>query len=639
MCKEIMCGICGIVSRGNRYRPKTSLLEKMCRLLAHRGPDDEGTFVDGPVGLGARRLSIIDLQGGHQPMHNESRSVWLVFNGEIYNYLELGRELEGKSHAFRSRCDAEVVVHAYEQYGDAFVERLRGMFALAIWDKQQNKLILARDRIGIKPLYYATPEDDLVFASEVKPLLQHPGIRRSVNLNALDHYLTFEYTSGEETIFDEIRRLPPGHFLTYRDGSVSINKYWDLKPAPSPQLQSRLPARVQEMRYCEQLRDLIKESVRIRLRSDVPLGVFLSGGIDSSTVVALASEVSERPIRTFSVGFDEPSYDELSYARLIAERFGTQHHEFVLQPKACELALQLARSLGEPLADFSIFPTFMISRVAREHVKVALSGDGGDELFAGYETYVADRLAHGYDALPAIFRQNAIPNLMNRISPAPQKRGIVNMTKRFIEGAALPRQLQHLRWRMFLNQAEKDRLYSDDVKYSLTNGTSEENRILLQRHRVADRLAAQLYVDLKTYLPDNILVKVDRMSMANSLEVRVPFLDHNLVEFVAAIPSSLKLRGLTGKYILKQAMRTTLPKQTLKKRKQGFSIPIKNWLKRELKPLLLETLSQGRVEQRGLFNWRYVNTLIREHLSGRQNHSHRLWGLLFLELWLQAHLD
>ena len=634
-----MCGICGIVTGGNSYRPKTTLLEEMSRALAHRGPDDQGIFVDGPVGLASRRLSIIDLRGGHQPMPNESRTVWLVFNGEIYNYLELARELEGKGHTFRSRCDAEAALHAYEEYGENFPEKLRGMFALAIWDKNERKLLLARDRIGIKPLYYATSKSDFLFASESKALLRHRDINRSVNLNALDHFLTFEYVSGEQTLFDGIHRLLPGHILTYKDGKLSVRKYWDLDPPENRRVRSPVPRNFLRMKYGEQLRELIEESVKMHLRSDVPVGVFLSGGMDSSTVAAFASEVSTQPITTFSVGFRDPSYNELPYARVVARRFGTRHHEFVLEPRVLELTLQLVRCLDEPLADFSIFPTFLISRVAREHVKVALSGDGGDELFAGYETYLAERLARSYGYLPAMAREKIIPSLTNRIPPAGQKRGVVNLTRRFVRGASLPRQLQHLRWRMFLSPAEKDRLYSADLKSALTDDLSDEERILLQRQAGQDPLTAQLYVDLKTYLADDILVKVDRMSMANSLEVRVPFLDHRLVEFVTAIPSDFKLRGLTTKYILKHAMKTILPGPTLKKPKQGFSIPIKTWLKRELRPLLLDTLSERRVRRRGFFNRHYVNALIREHLSGRQNHSHQLWALLFFELWLQAHVD
>jgi len=631
-----MSAICGIITGEYAYRPKTSLLEKMCRALAHRGPDDEGIFVDVRAGLGARCLSLIDVRGGHQPVHDESRDIWLVLDGQIYNSVELRRLLEEGGHTFHSECDGEVAMHAYKQYGEDFLGKLRGAFALAVWDKKEKKLLLARDRIGIKPLYYATARNDLVFASEIKALLRHREVDRRINMGALDHFLGFGYVSGEGTIFEGVRRLLPGHILTFRDGSLSIRKYWDLGP-PQREPPSRLPARLREMEYCAQLLDRIKDSVKMCLRNEVPLGVLLSDGICSSTVVALASEISDEPILTLSVCFDESSYEGLAYARVVARRFGTRHCEVALKPKPLELTLHLARFLDEPLADVSVFSSFMVSRVARERVKVVLAGEGGDQLFAGDDAYFADYLARSCGEVPSFLGQKAIPALMKIIPLSFQNGGVGDKIRRFMEGATLPPHLQHLRWRTVVSPAERDRLYTADARAALPKDAAQEIELLRRVRGDADRLAGQLYVDLKTYLADCVLARVDRMGMANSLEVGLPLLDHELVEFVAGIPSSFKLRGLCRQYILRRALKTTLPRANPRGPKQRPDVLIGNWLREELRPLLLETLSERGVEKRGLFSWPYVKRLTAQHLSGRWDNSRQLWALLLLELWLQAH--
>ncbi|HEV8673640.1 MAG TPA: asparagine synthase (glutamine-hydrolyzing) [Methylomirabilota bacterium] len=621
-----MCGIAGVAYLDRESAVDSRLVKRMCERLVHRGPDDEGLYTDHHVGLGMRRLRIIDLATGQQPMANEDRSVWIVYNGEIYNYLDLRPALEARGHRFATRSDTETIVHAYEEWGDACVDRLRGMFAFAIWDQRRDRLLLARDRLGIKPLYYVSDSRQLAFASELKALLELPDLDRELDLEALDDYLTFEYIGGAKTIFKRIRKLPPGHVLVAEGGRVTVRRYWDV------------PGAVDENRtatdYCRDISDTLAESVRIHLLSDVPLGALLSGGIDSSSVVALMSRFSPGRVESFSLGFRDPSYDELPYARLVARQFGTDHHEEIVEPDAVGLATRLIQHLDEPFADVSIFPTYLVSRLARERVTVALSGDGGDELFAGYDTYLADRGWGLYRRLPRLFRAALEAAARPTLRPSDQKRGWRNMAGRFLGGGRLPEELEHARWLVYLTGQGKQTLYSDGFRSAL--GAYDPFHQVLEHFERApfrDRLARQLYVDLKTYLPDDILVKVDRMSMANSLETRVPLLDHVFVERVAAIPSRLKLRHLTRKYIFKRAMAPLLPPAILGKRKEGFSIPMKTWLRRELRPLMLEVLAEAEIERQGYFRWPAINRLLTEHLAGRENHAHRLWALMVFQLW------
>jgi asparagine synthase (glutamine-hydrolysing) len=627
-----MCGIAGILGIGASYRVDQSELRGMCDVIRHRGPDDDGYHVEGSVGLGMRRLSIIDIAGGHQPMSNEARTLWVVFNGEIYNFRQLRTELEALGHQFLSHSDTEVIVHGYEQWGEECVKRLRGMFGVALWDAREKKLVLMRDWVGIKPLHWYLDDEKLVFGSEIKSILACRGVSREIDRGALDRFLTYEYIPAPSSIFRGIRKLPPGHLLVWKGGQVSVRSYWDFPVEPDQAGKER----IDEDECARELLALLRESVKLQMVSDVPLGAFLSGGIDSSSVVALMSEVSDRPVKTFSIGFEEQSYNELAYARLVAERFGTEHHEFVLTPQITDLVDLLTGFLDEPLGDFSIFPTYLVSKMARSHVTVALSGDGGDELFAGYDTYLADRIARRLEALPTVVRRRILPGILRLIPPTEEKKGAVNIAKRFVQGAALPPELMHTRWMTFLTAVDKELLYTPTLREAL-RGFETAGFILEhgRAKRFADRLTAAQYVDLKTYLPENILTKVDRMSMVTSLEARVPVLDHKIVEFAFRLPAHLRLKGLTTKYLLKKAVAPLLPPEILTKKKQGFSIPIKNWLSGALRPLMTDLLDAERVRRRGWFEPAAVRRLMDEHLAGRENHSHRLWAMMVLELWQQ----
>ncbi|TDI97305.1 MAG: asparagine synthase (glutamine-hydrolyzing) [Caldithrix sp.] len=624
-----MCGICGVTYFDRERNVLEHLVKSMCDVIRHRGPDDEGWITKGNYGIGMRRLSIIDLFTGRQPISNEDDSIWIVFNGEIYNHVELRNKLIKKGHKFQTKCDTEVIVHAYEEYGEECPKKLNGMFGFAILDLKKQILFLARDRLGIKPLYYYHDSKKFAFGSELKSILQVPNIPREVDLRALDLFLTFEYIPSPYSIFQGIRKLPPGHSLTLKDGRINIREYWDLdfdeKDIPEGEL-------------CEQLLELFQDAVKIRLMSDVPLGAFLSGGIDSSAIVAMMSRVMDRPVKTFSIGFKEDTYNESHYAQQIANHFNTEHHVEIIEPNALELAEKLVGFLDEPFGDFSIFPTYLVSKMARKHVTVSLSGDGGDELFAGYDTYIANKAGRAYERLPRLLR-NAMHPILSRIPPTEKKKGLINRAKRFVEGMELPADLEHTRWMIFLQEGEKIKLYSDDLQDTLNGSDSFEFiRNYFNRVNTSDPLNRQLYVDIKSYLVDNILVKVDRMSMATSLETRVPFLDHRFVEFSATIPSRLKLQGKNTKYLFKKAMADVLPPQILNRSKEGFSIPIKNWLKEDLKPLMLEVLDQQKIKREGFFNTNYVEQLKKEHLSGKENHSHRLWSMMVFGIWQDLYL-
>ena len=625
-----MCGIAGILYTEASRGVYADELKRMCDTMVHRGPDDEGFYVRGNVGLGMRRLSIIDLAGGHQPIFNEDGSVCIVFNGEVYNFRDLRRDLEARGHRFATNTDTEAIVHAYEEYGDECVHRLNGMFAFAIWDGRRRRLLLARDRLGVKPLYYLWDGYRLLFGSELKAILQGEEVPRNLDLQALDTYLTFEYVPAPRSIFRDIKKLPPGHLLVAQDGDVAVRRYWEV---PWHRLEGR------EEELADALYELLKDAVRIRLVSDVPLGAFLSGGIDSSTVVGLMSQVMDRPVTTFSIGFDDPSYNELEHARRVARHFGTEHHELVIRPDIVKLVEELVGFLDEPLADVSIFPTYLVSQLARRHVTVALSGDGGDELFAGYEWYVADKVERSYRRLPAFLRAHLVPWVVERVPPSSQKKGLVNKVKRFVEGATLPESLQHFRWSTFLREETRGRLYSGDLLHSLNGHDASSSLVAyLEAFREADPLWRQQFADIKAYLADDILAKVDRMSMANSLEARTPFLDYRVVEFAAGVPSELKLKGFTTKYLLKRSMARILPPEVLTRKKEGFSIPMKNWLRRELRPMLEEVLSPERLRQEGLFDPAYVEALKEQHLRGVANHSHQLWALMVFETWRDVYL-
>lgn len=620
-----MCGIYGIVSRVPDKAVDVVALRRMGQLLVHRGPDDEGCRVDEHAGLGVRRLSIIDLATGHQPVTNENGTLWLVFNGEIYNYQELRNVLVSRGHAFVSNSDTEVIVHAYEEYGDRCVDHLNGMFAFAVWDAPRRRLYIARDRLGIKPLYYWVGNGQIVFGSELKTIISHPDVPRRIDPAALDQFLTLEYIPSPRTIFQGIHKLPPGHWLIFDDMGLTVEPYWDIPLRETPQ---------GEAACAEMLTDMISDAVRMQLVSDVPLGALLSGGIDSSTVVAFMSEGMSIPVQTFSIGFDDETYNELPYARSVATHFATDHSEELLRPDIAALAEQLVRHLDEPFGDFSVFPTYLVCKLASQSVKVVLSGDGGDEVFGGYDTYVAQYVDQYYRWLPAALRKKTLPALMDWLPPQSAKKGLINKAKRFVEGEALPASLQHARWMMFMTDDDKAQLYRPGLQASL-NGCTATSLLEghFQRAKRSDPLAQQQYVDIKTYLVDNILTKVDRMSMASSIEARVPLLDHRIVEFALSLPPHYKLRRGRTKLILKRAMHGLIPEAVLKRPKQGFSIPLKHWLRGPLQPLMTDLLSTDCIRRRGYFEPRTVNRWMSEHLQGRANHSHRLWALMVFELW------
>ncbi|MDZ7369672.1 MAG: asparagine synthase (glutamine-hydrolyzing) [candidate division KSB1 bacterium] len=620
-----MCGICGVIHRRREEPVDAAVLKRMCDVVIHRGPDGEGQAVFDGAGIGMRRLSIIDLEGGAQPMYNEDHTLAIVFNGEIYNHNELREKLTAKGHRFRTRCDTEAIIHAYEEYGVDCPNHLNGMFAFAVYDIPKHRLFLARDRLGVKPLYYALDDHRLLFGSEIKSILQVPGVPRSIDPHALDAFLTFEYIPAPMSIFQAVRKLPPGHWLLYEDGRCTIRAYWSLQYAASAEPQHRL---------FERFRELLEDAVRIRLMSDVPLGAFLSGGLDSSSVVAMMHRTAAERVKSFSIGFTDATYNELPYARTVARWFDTEHHEEIIEPQVVSLTEKILWMLDEPFGDFSVFPTYLVSQMARRHVTVALSGDGGDELLAGYDTYIAQKMAAKWNRLPSFLRRGVLEPIIERLPPTEKKKGLINRAKRFVEGARLPEKLQHVRWMIFLQQSEKELLYSPDFSRALAGYDSFG--FLDEYFRSSGSnvpLDQQEYVDIKTYLVDDILVKVDRMSMAVSLEARVPFLDYRFVEFAATLPPHLRLNGNRTKYILREALRDVLPPLILRRGKEGFSIPIKNWLKNELKPMMMEALSETNVRAKGYFSPSYVQKLIDEHLRGVENHSHRLWALMVFHLW------
>lgn len=593
--------------------------------ICHRGPDDEGYYQDAQASLAMRRLSIIDLHTGQQPISNESGDIWVVYNGEIYNFRNVRADLEQRGHFFKTQTDTEIIVHAYEEYGDACVTHFNGMFAIALWDVRKRRLFLARDRLGIKPLYYWSGVDKLIFGSELKALLVHPDVPMQVDLTALDLYLTLEYIPAPRTIYEGVLKLLPGHLLVVEKGMLKVTQYWDVPYQPITK---------SEAECTEILSDLIKESVRRQLISDVPLGAFLSGGIDSSTVVGFMSQTASEPVRTFSIGFEDDTYNELPFAEAVAKHFGTRHHVEVLKSDHTNLMEQLVAHFDEPFADTSIFPTFLVSKLASREVKVVLSGDGGDELFAGYDTYLAAKLDRYYGRLPRSLRQQVLPKVAGWLPLQPGKKGVINKVKRMIEGGAFDPSLHHTRWMMFLNSSEKNSLYRSDLRATLKDHlTTNFFRHYFEKASCFDHLAQQQYVDVKTYLADDILTKVDRMSMAVSIEARVPLLDYHIVEFALNLPAHMKLNGARTKSILRQTVKNLVPNLVLEKPKEGFSIPMKHWLRGSLKTMMLDLLSKDSLQKHGYFNHQVIAGWIKEHLDGRVNHSHRLWGLMVFEMW------
>lgn len=627
-----MCGITGFVDLWSaKATPEPAerahLIDSMCRVIRHRGPDDQGALLRDGVALGMRRLSIIDLAGGQQPISGEDGSATIVFNGEIYNFLELKDLLQSRGHVFKTHSDTEAIVHAYEEFGPACVDHLRGMFAFAIWDAKTEQLFIARDRVGKKPLYYsATPNGTFVFGSELKALLQHPDVARETDPEALDAYLTLGYVPDPLSIFRGIHKLPPGHYLTFSNGEVRTALYWDFHFSP---VETR-----NEDDYLEELRHLLDESVRLRLISDVPLGAFLSGGIDSSTVVALMARHLDQPVKTFSIGFHEDSYNELEYARLTAKKYGTDHHEFFVTPEICDIVDELAWHFDEPFADSSAIPTYMVSKLAREHVTVVLSGDGGDELFAGYTRYVVDQDRSGFSRMPGLLRKGLMQPLSSRLPHGTRGRN-------FIHNISLDPIDRYLDSVSVFTRLNKESLYTDGFRARLP----DEDWVTKCFHQLAAKVGTGnsldrlLYLDSKTYLPGDIMTKVDRMSMAVSLEARAPLLDHKLIDFVTHIPASMKLAGTETKHILKRAVSDLVPAEILNRPKQGFGVPVQEWINQQLRERMHDVLSDHRTRQRGYVNPQYLDVLLGEHERGRRDHSTPLWALLMLELWHRQFVD
>jgi asparagine synthase (glutamine-hydrolysing) len=611
-----VCGICGIASTNGSAL--TDRVAAMSATLVHRGPDSFGEFSDGDVALAARRLSIIDLETGDQPIANENGTLHVVQNGEIYNYRELRRELERAGHSFRTQGDTEVLLHLYEEHGDRFAERLRGMFAIAIWDASHRRLVLARDRFGIKPLYYRAADGELAFASELRALP-----RGEIDLDALEAFLAFNSIPAPLTIFREIRKLPPGHLLIWEDSRVELRRF--ARPAPLEELRED-----EEVELVEELRSRLRDSVRAHLVSDVPVGVLLSGGVDSALLAALAAEESPEPLRTFSIGFEERSFDELSGARLVAERYGTQHRELVLRPDAALLLPALADAFDEPFADSSALPTYLVSELAANDVKVALSGEGGDELFGGYYTYAADLLAARVGGLARLARP-----VVERLPTSSSKASFDYKAKRFVRAAHLPSLERHHGWK---------EIFSPGLRAELTERSSAFDPVDILRDRYretegADELARLQDVDLGIYLVDDLLVKTDRASMAHSLEARVPYLDTVVTNLALALPTRHKIRGFSKKVLLRKAAAPLLPREIVQGKKRGFSIPAAAWLRGELEPFARQTLSRETLHRQGFFHPDVVTRLLDDHVAGREDRSRQLWGLLAFTLWHERHVE
>jgi asparagine synthase (glutamine-hydrolysing) len=623
-----MCGIAGIVELGGGPRPDGRVLRSMCDVIRHRGPDDTGVRINGRVGLGMRRLSIIDLAGGQQPMVNEDDTVWVVFNGEIYNFRELRARLESRGHHLRSNSDGEVIVHLWEEYGLDFPHQLNGMFAIALYDTRQHRLVLVRDRLGIKPLFYALDKERLLFGSEIKSLLATGLVRRDLDPEALGQFISWEYVPGPRTLFRSISKLLPGELLDLNldSGSSQSKIWWDIPQPVSDRPGNGLPQSDGE--WVEAVDAKVRECVSRQLVSDVPLGAFLSGGVDSSLIVAAMGGA-----RTFSIGFDDPTYNELQWARRVADHLNVDHKDQLIQPQAIEWFDHLMQYMDDPIGDVSVFPTYLVSKLARQDVTVVLSGDGGDELFGGYETYLAQDRARIWSKLPASLRRRLVEPLIEGWKPSPKKKGLANKAKRFVEGLQHSSELSHARWRLFVGDQLQRELFTPEA-YSQMRTPVADHILQLQSDAGArDWLDRSLYVDVKSYLCDNCLVKVDRMSMACSLETRVPFLDHELVELAFQVPTHLKVAAGKTKVLLKKVAEKYIPYDCVYRRKEGFSIPMKHWLKTTFRPLMDDLLCCNRLSAEGLFNVATVERLKREHLSGRANHSHVLWSMLVFQDW------
>ncbi len=631
-----MCGIVGKLNFDFQKPVNPELIKKMAGTLRHRGPDDEGIYIRNNVGFGHQRLSIIDLsENAHQPMFNEDKTIWIVCNGEIYNFKDLRKDLIEKGHRFISNSDTEVIIHLYEEHGQNCLKYLRGMFAFGIWDEKKHRLFLARDRLGKKPIYYFLDSYCFIFASEIKAILEDSNVKREVNYKAIHNYLTYHYVPNPQTAFQNIFKLPPAHFLILENCQIKIERYWNLNYMPK--------LNISEKESCQEILSRLEEAVKIRMLSDVSLGAFLSGGVDSSTIVALMAKLSKEPIKTFSIGFEESLYNELPYAKSVAGLFKTEHHEFLVKPKALEVLPKLVWYYGEPFADSSALPVFYVAKMARDYIKVALNGDGGDENFGGYRRYYIDRLIQNYNRLPRFIRGKIINRLIQfipytnfpRLNLFLQKLKVVSETG---SGFQPKRHLWLLYW---FNYNLKERLYSEDFKQKIRGEESLDVMVKSYKNfgNFDNYLDNMMSVEVNTYLPDDLLVKMDIGCMANSIEARSPLLDHKFMEFVAALPAEFKIKKGERKYIFKKAIETLLPKNIIYREKKGFTPPLDDWFRKEMKDYAYEVLLDSKTLGRNYFKKEGIEKLLKEHCQSKINNGGVIWGLIFLELWHRAFID
>ena len=627
-----MCGITGFVYNSERAVER-DLLEAMNATITHRGPDEDGFYLRENVGLAMRRLAIIDLAGGQQPIHNRDRSKWIVYNGEIYNFQELRDDLEERGHKFYTHSDTETVIHLYDEFGIGCLDHLRGMFAFAIWDESDKSLFLARDRVGKKPLLYShQPNGDLIFGSEFTAVLEHPTVDRDVDNEAIDNYLSYLCVPAPMTAYKQIRKLEPGHWLKWKNGEIETRRYWQ------PNFSKKI--KISEEEAIEETTRLLRESTKLRLISEVPLGAFLSGGVDSSTIVALMAQESSTPVKTFSIGFEEQDFSELKYARRVAEHVGAEYHEFVVKPDALEILPTLVEHYGEPYADSSAIPTYYVSRETRKHVTVALNGDGGDESFAGYERHAAMRLAETYKKVPNFLRKAFVEAPMGLVPTSEINRSRARDAKRFLRASNLPKTERYFRWMSTFDRDAKLELYTPEFREAIQ--CSNPSTIMDGWFSIANGsgiVDASLLTDLMTYLPNDLLVKVDIASMTNSLEARSPFLDHKVIEFAASLPESLKMRRFKTKSLLKKVAERLVPREVIYRRKMGFGVPVGKWFRGEMRVFVSDILLSDTALNRGIIRPEALRRYVTEHTSGERDHQFQLWTLLMLELWFRRFID
>ncbi|HMS42220.1 MAG TPA: asparagine synthase (glutamine-hydrolyzing) [Pyrinomonadaceae bacterium] len=627
-----MCGIVGFVNARNK-KAERELIEKMNACIVHRGPDEDGFFVKDSVALAMRRLAIIDLAGGQQPIFNADKTKAIVFNGEIYNFQELRADMEKRGHKFYTNSDTEAIIHLYDEFGADCVQHLRGMFAFAIWDDADKSLFVARDRVGKKPVLYSLQENgDLIFGSEFTALLAHPEISREVDFGAIDSYLSYLCVPAPQTAFKQIRKLEPAHWLRWKDGKIEMRRYWQ------PDFEKKI--KISEAEAIEETTRIVREATKMRMISEVPLGAFLSGGVDSSTIVALMAQESEKPVKTFSIGFEEQDFSELKYAKVVAKHVGAEYNEFIVKPNALEVLPTLVEHYGEPYADSSAIPTYYVSKETRKFVTVALNGDGGDESFAGYERYFAMSLAEKYRKIPSFVRKGLIETSIGLLPNPTKYRSRIKSLKRFVEAGSLSNIERYLGWMSAISPNLKNELVSQNFKGKL-NG----NKPIDVLQRWFDKteglgiVDATMFTDQMSYLPNDLLPKVDIASMAVSLEARSPLLDHKVIEFAASLPQNIKINGTETKSLLKKVAAKLVPKEVIYRRKMGFGVPIANWIRKDMNDFVRETLLSEKFAKRGLFEQKKVIELIERHDSQKEDLATPIWTLLMLELWFQRFID